>query len=73
MDEETGIRKAFSPEISLVIPLLNEEENLKELYKRLVNSLRRLGRPYEIIFIDDGSEDGSFSVLESIFNSDPKR
>jgi len=59
--------------ISVVIPLFDERENLRELYQRLVATLQGIGRSYEIIFVDDGSEDGSYEVLEAIFNSDPDR
>jgi len=50
-------------ELSIVIPVYNEEKNLKILYKELEEVLKNLGKTYEIIFIDDGSEDKSFEVL----------
>lgn len=50
-------------EISLVIPVYNEEESLPELYEQLGRVCPGLGKPYEIIFIDDGSTDGSFATL----------
>ena len=58
-------------EISIVIPLLNEVENLPELYDRLRDALSKLKRIHEIIFIDDGSIDGSFCVLKEIASVDP--
>jgi glycosyltransferase involved in cell wall biosynthesis len=58
------------PEISLVVPLLNEEENLPTLYAEITESLQRYGRAYEIIFVDDGSTDGSFSLLSSFERAD---
>lgn len=58
--------------LSIVIPVFNEEENLLELYKRLTNVLRELGESYEIIFVDDGSKDDSFSMLELIQSKDDK-
>ena len=58
-------------EISVVVPLLNEVENLPELYDRLCDALSELKRTYEIIFIDDGSIDDSFSVLKEIAFADP--
>ncbi|HID95194.1 MAG TPA: glycosyltransferase [Candidatus Latescibacteria bacterium] len=57
-------------ELSVVIPLLNEEPNLEELYRRLTDVLQRLGRSYEILFVDDGSVDGSFEVLERLHHQD---
>jgi glycosyltransferase involved in cell wall biosynthesis len=50
-------------EISLVIPVYNEKESLPELYEQLGRVCPGLGEPYEIIFVDDGSTDGSFETL----------
>jgi glycosyltransferase involved in cell wall biosynthesis len=57
--------------ISLVIPLMNEEGNLAELHRRLTDSLVSLGMPYEIVFIDDGSTDGTWNLIRETQNSDP--
>jgi glycosyltransferase involved in cell wall biosynthesis len=57
--------------LSIVIPLLNEEENLKPLYQKLTDALQSVGRPYEIIFVNDGSTDGSAEVLTELFKDDP--
>jgi undecaprenyl-phosphate 4-deoxy-4-formamido-L-arabinose transferase len=51
--------------ISVVIPVYNEEKNLPLLMDRLETVLRPLGRPYEVIFIDDGSRDRSLLILKS--------
>jgi undecaprenyl-phosphate 4-deoxy-4-formamido-L-arabinose transferase len=51
--------------ISVVIPVFNEEKNLPLLMDRLETSLRPMGRPYEIILVDDGSRDRSLDILES--------
>jgi glycosyltransferase involved in cell wall biosynthesis len=51
-------------EISAIIPVFNEEENLPILVPRLVEVLNQIGRPYEVIFVDDGSSDGSRAVLK---------
>ena len=53
-------------QLSVVIPLLNEEESLKELYHWLSEVLEANGFSYEIIFIDDGSSDGSWEVIEAL-------
>lgn len=50
-------------ELSIIIPVYNEEENISVLYKSLVNVLESLGKSYEIIFVDDGSTDGTFQRL----------
>ncbi|MDP3988700.1 MAG: glycosyltransferase family 2 protein [bacterium] len=51
------------PEISLVIPVYNEEESVKLLHQEIVSVLQEIGRSYEIIFVDDGSTDGTGEVL----------
>ncbi len=53
-------------EISVIIPLFNEEESLKELADQLKNTLARMGGRYELIFVDDGSTDNSFRVLRDL-------
>lgn len=60
------------PTLSLVIPLLNEVDNLRPLYERLTATLEKGGRPYEVIFIDDGSIDASSCILEELFLRDPE-
>ena len=54
------------PEISIVIPLYNEADNVKPLYRDLTPVLENLGQTYEVIVIDDGSTDGSFDHLKAI-------
>lgn len=53
------------PEMSIIIPVYNEEENLGPLVQKLRSSLERLGRSYEVIFVEDGSTDGSLERLRS--------
>lgn len=52
-----------APEISVVIPVFNEERCLPALFGRLYGTLDALGRPYEVIFTNDGSTDRSFALL----------
>jgi len=52
--------------ISIVIPLLNEEESLTELYHWIANVMQSNGFLYELIFIDDGSTDASWDIIESL-------
>lgn len=60
----------MDPEISVVIPLLNEEENLPELIQSLETYLQTLPVPVEVVFVDDGSTDGSVALLErATFNN----
>ncbi len=51
---------------SVVIPVYNEEASIMQLCLSLKNVMSRLGQSYEIIFVNDGSEDRSFEVLNSI-------
>lgn len=57
-------------DLSIVIPVFNERENLKPLYKSLVDVLKKLKRKYEIIFVDDGSTDESYQVMRDIQKRD---
>jgi glycosyltransferase involved in cell wall biosynthesis len=57
--------------ISVIIPLYDEEENLLLLHQRLTAVLSAMNDPYEIIFVDDGSQDNSLSVLQTLKESDP--
>lgn len=52
-----------SPYLSVIIPVFNEELCLEELCGRLYKVLKSMGNPYEVIFVDDGSQDGSLTLL----------
>jgi glycosyltransferase involved in cell wall biosynthesis len=58
-------------DISIVIPLLDERDNLRPLHEELGRELDKLGRSYELLFIDDGSTDGGDQVLREIKARDP--
>lgn len=57
--------------LSIVIPLLNEEEVLEETYRQLKKHLDALGETYELIFVDDGSTDRSRAILAGLALGDP--
>ena len=59
-------------EISIVIPIYNEEGNLKELHTKLTKVLPAITETYEIIFVDDCSTDNSFGILKEINKEDKK-
>lgn len=58
-------------DLSVLVPLLNEEKNIEILYHELVDVLKTSGKLYEIIFIDDGSTDRSLEILTAIQKADP--
>lgn len=60
------------PGISVVIPVLNEEENLPELYRRLTKALESLPVHYEVIFVDDGSRDRGPEIIKALAARDPR-
>jgi glycosyltransferase involved in cell wall biosynthesis len=56
-------REEAAPDVSVVIPFFNEEDNVTPLLDELYDNLRSLGRPFEVIGVDDGSSDGTFARL----------
>jgi glycosyltransferase involved in cell wall biosynthesis len=61
-----------APVLSVVIPLLNEEEVLDQTYSVLTRHLEMLGEDYEIVFVDDGSTDRSRAILAAKATCDPR-
>lgn len=59
-----------SPEISVVVPLLDEEDALELLHERLTLALEGTGKSYEVIYIDDGSTDSSPDILKKLYEAD---
>lgn len=59
------------PEISIIVPVLNERDSLPQLYAELSDVLKSAGKSYEIIFIDDGSTDGSVEYARGVVKEDP--
>jgi dolichol-phosphate mannosyltransferase len=58
--------------ISVVVPLYNEEENVTELHRRLAAVLGSLGVPYEIVLVDDGSRDATPRLIDTLARRDPQ-
>jgi glycosyltransferase involved in cell wall biosynthesis len=58
--------------LSLIIPVYNEEENLPLLYDSIDKALNSIKSTWEVIFVDDGSRDNSFNVLKSLVERDPE-
>jgi glycosyltransferase involved in cell wall biosynthesis len=59
-----------TPELSVVIPIYNEAPNLEVLHEELSDALGRWGRAYEVIYVDDGSQDESFEILRGLHARD---
>ena len=68
---DTSTEMDAAPEISVVIPLYNEEESIPHLHQALSAALEASARPYEIIIVDDGSKDRSFQLLSDLARQDP--
>jgi glycosyltransferase involved in cell wall biosynthesis len=56
-------------DVSILIPLLNEADSLSELYDQLEQAMATTGREWEVVFVDDGSTDGSLAVLRELFET----
>ena len=61
-----------APDISVFLPVFDEEPNLRLLHQKLDEALRKLGRTAEIIYVDDGSKDGSLSILRELAAMDSR-
>jgi len=61
---------ATRPELSLVVPVYNEEGNVAPLHAELTRIARETGRPYEILFVNDGSRDGTLARLTALAAAD---
>ncbi len=60
------------PEISVVIPVFNEAQNLRPLAARLVPTLEGCASAFEVVFVDDGSQDATFDTLRALHAEDPR-
>ncbi len=58
--------------LSLVIPVYNEELNLEPLFAAICDAMKTVGKSWEVIFIDDGSTDGSLEILRKLANREPE-
>ena len=58
------------PFLSIVVPVYNEEENIVPLYEKIRDACDAVGKPYETVFVDDGSTDGTFDILRGIHDQD---
>jgi len=61
-----------TPELSVILPVYNEAENIPHLFAELIPTLESIGRSFEVIAVDDGSRDDSFARLAEIHQRDPR-
>src|SRR6478609_5896147 len=61
-----------APELSLFLPVLDEEENLRPMHAKIAAALDALGKTAEVIYVDDGSTDRSLQILKEIAAEDPR-
>src|SRR5215510_5994846 len=61
-----------APELSVFLPVYNEQDNIEQLNMRLTQNLKSIGRSYEVIYVDDGSTDQSMGRLREIAAADPR-
>ena len=59
-------------DLSIVVPVYNEEENLRPLLAEITAALKDEPLSYEVIFIDDGSSDTSFAVIQALHQADSR-
>jgi glycosyltransferase involved in cell wall biosynthesis len=64
--------KTYDVDVSIVVPVFNEEGNVAALHQELVAVLEPHGKRFEILFVDDGSTDASFALLKSIYHRDER-
>jgi glycosyltransferase involved in cell wall biosynthesis len=70
--ETQPVPPAPGPTYSLVVPFYNEVGNVDELYRRATAVMDSLAQPYEMLFVDDGSKDGTTALLARLAESDPR-
>lgn len=60
------------PVYSIVAPVFNEEETLPHFYERIIEIMDKVGAPFELVLVNDGSRDGSFTVMRTLHERDPR-
>src|SRR5688572_4022417 len=61
-----------SPKLSIVVPFYNEEENIQRMYGRIVSAIEPLRVPFEMVFVDDGSKDGTLTLATELARRDSR-
>jgi glycosyltransferase involved in cell wall biosynthesis len=66
------VQQVSFKKVSIVVPLLDEEESIRPLYQEIRKALRSVSADYEILFVDDGSRDKSLSIIKELARTDNK-
>lgn len=61
-----------SPALTITVPIYNEEANIAPLYEKICSAMDALGKPWELVLVDDGSQDGSPALLDAIAENDER-
>jgi dolichol-phosphate mannosyltransferase len=82
VEQKNGLQTAYKPvrsnstqqpvTYSIVAPVFNEEETLPHFYERVIAVMDNLGEPFELLFVNDGSRDGSFRIMQELHDKDPR-
>lgn len=72
MESQETIKPDLTPELSLFLPVLDEEDNLRPMHAKIKDALDALGKTAEVIFVDDGSTDRSLEILKEIAAEDDR-
>ncbi|MFT3743759.1 MAG: glycosyltransferase family 2 protein [Pyrinomonadaceae bacterium] len=72
MDSTENVKTVDPPELSLFLPVLDEEENLRPMHAKIQSALDALGKSAEVIYVDDGSTDKSLEILKDLAASDDR-
>ncbi len=67
-----SINDKVNPDLTIVIPVKDERETLRPIYDKICETLNSIGESFEILFIDDGSTDGSFEVMRELHEKDSR-
>ncbi|GHO95017.1 glycosyl transferase [Reticulibacter mediterranei] len=82
VEQKNGLQTARKPvrsnstqqpvTFSIVAPVFNEEETLPHFYERVIAVMDSLGEPFELLFVNDGSRDASFRIMQELHDKDPR-
>ena len=68
----SGEPRRGRPAVSVIVPLFNEQESVRPLYAAIVQAVGQLGRPFEMVFVDDGSTDETVAIVTEIARRFPE-